>query len=222
MAVPKKFRVETLQTVAAACAVYRMFNRTVKKPEIGITAPTSKQMLLDHFNGVSLLDITEADQSHATEVINSIQHRNMVDKLAGRASSPFFLDVAERLEKESVSSSDFGIVVWAPKLVDDLTSRDDQHQQQRQILHDSAHIGTQGKSIAIEFHPLSYHFKKDYNTYVMLGHDGCGNAVSFWHKFPVDRVRSIKGKVKHHGNINAMGNIRVTNLNYVKMADKTS
>lgn len=216
MAQYKKFRTPTLDAVAAACAVYRLMGNTVKKSELNDTSKTSKIMLLDHFSGVSPLDITPADLDRAQEVIDYIRQRNMMDTLAGRSNSPFFLSVAGLLEKETASSSDFGILAWAPKLADDLSKNDDHAQSIRQALHDSRYIGTTGKGIEMEFQALDTKFIRDANRYVVLGQDAAGNAVSFWTNERVEGTVKIKARVKGHTTLGRHGNLPCTNLHYVK------
>lgn len=214
----KKFRVDTTEAVAAACAVYRHLGNTVKKAELNDTSKTSKELLLDHFSGNSEITITDEDRGRAVEVASYIQQRNMLDKLAGRSNSPFFLSVAVLLEKETVSSSDFGILAWAPKLVGDLTAADEETQNIRQTLHDSTHIGTLGKGIELEFHVLKTNYLKNYNSFVVLGHDGFGNSLSYWSaRCPESLVFKIKARVKKHETLSRYGNAKSTVINYVKL-----
>ena len=218
----KKFRTPTLDAVAAACAVYRLLGNTVKKSELNDTSKTSKAMLLDHFSGAEPLVITQSDLDRAQEVTDYIRQRNMMDTLAGRSNSPFFLSVAGLLEKDTVSSSDFGILAWAPKLTDDLSKTDDHNQEIRRVLHDSRYIGTTGKGIELEFHALSNRFIRSDNSYnntgkyVVLGHDAAGNAVEFWSSTPVEGTVNIRGRVKGHVTLGRHGNLPCTNLHYVK------
>ena len=218
----KKFRTPTLDAVAAACAVYRLLGNTVKKSELNDTSKTSKAMLLDHFSGAEPLVITQSDLDRAQEVTDYIRQRNMMDTLAGRSNSPFFLSVAGLLEKDTVSSSDFGILAWAPKLTDDLSKTDDRDQEIRRVLHDSRYIGTTGKGIELEFHALSNRFVRSENSYnntgkyVVLGHDTAGNAVEFWSSTPVEGTVNIRGRVKGHVTMGRHGNLPCTNLHYVK------
>lgn len=216
MAQYKKFRTPTLDAVAAACTVYRLMGNTVKKSELNDTSKTSKEMLLDHFSGAELLDVTPADLDRAQEVIDYVRQRNMMDTLAGRSNSPFFLSVAGLLEKDTVSSSDFGILAWAPKLTDDLSKTDDRDQEIRRVLHDSRYIGTTGKGIELEFHALSNRFVRDSEKYVVLGHDAAGNAVSFWTSASIEGTVKIRGRVKGHVTLGRHGNLPCTNLHYVK------
>lgn len=213
----KKFRIPTVDAVAAACAVYRHFGNIVKKSELNDTSKTSKEMLLDHFSGDSQITVTDEDCTRADEVIAYIRQRNMLDTLAGRSNSPFFLGVATLLEKDTTSSNDIGMLVWAPKLVDDLTQSDDRAQDIRQICHNSRYIGTTGKGIELEFHVLNTAYIQDYNRFVHMGHDGSGNAVTFWHPTRLTGVTRIKGRVKSHNPIARYGNIPGTGLNYVKV-----
>lgn len=211
----KKFRVPTLDAVAAACTVYRLLGNTVKKAELNDTSKTSKEMLLDHFSG-NPLDITQADHDRAQEVIDYVRQRNMMDTLAGRSNSPFFLSVASLLEKDTTSSSDFGILAWAPKLADDLTKNDDRSQEIRQSLHDSRYVGGQGKPIELEFCTLSCSYIRNANKYVSLGHDAEGNAISFWSSESIAGNVKIKARVKGHTQLTRYGNLPCTNLHYVK------
>jgi hypothetical protein len=216
MAQYKKFRTPTLDAVAAACTVYRLMGNTVKKAELNDTSKTSKDMLLDHFSGVCLLDITPADHARAQEVIDYVRQRNMMDTLAGRSNSPFFLSVAALLEKDTTSSSDFGILAWAPKLADDLSKTDDRTQEIRQALHDSRYIGVPGRGIELEFHTLSNKLIRESNRFVVLGHDATGNAVSFWTNSRVSGIVNIKARVKAHDQLTRYGNLPCTLLHYVK------
>jgi len=214
----KKFRVDTTEAIAAACAVYRHLGNTVKKAELNDTSKTSKELLLDHFSGKSEITITDEDRARAVEVASYIQQRNMLDKLAGRSNSPFFLSVAILLEKETVSSSDFGILAWAPKLASDLTATDDKDQSIRQTIHDSSYIGAVGKGIELEFHVLKVNYLKNYNSYVVLGHDSSGNALNYWsNTCPETPVYKIKARVKKHETMSRYAGAKCTQLNYVKV-----
>jgi len=212
----KKFRVPTLDAVTAACAVYRQLGNVVKKAELNDTSPTSKTLIMDHLSGTAPVEILPVDQAQALEVTEYIRQRMMVDTLAGRGNSPFFLGVATLLEKETTSSSDLGILAWAPKLMDDLIARDDRNQDIRSALHDSRYLGTVDSAISLEFHTLECYYVKAHDHFVALGHDGAGNAVSFWSRHQVTGVREIRGRVRRHDRNAKFGNIAVTYINYVK------
>jgi hypothetical protein len=207
--------VGTMDALSVAVAVFEKFGWTVQRYENGLRG--NKDEVLDHFVGTEKIKVTKAHIQRAEDIKNGLNQRLMMNVLAQKKTSNFLAEVVQILQEETVRSHKFGMLVWAPKLFQDLSNSDQLLEDVCTICRNSKYQGTIGKSIEIQFHVLSSFYNRNYDRYAYAGHDGNGNLFGFWHNTKLDQLSIIKGRIKNHQPSKQFANLPLTALNYVKV-----
>lgn len=203
------------EVIAVACALYRTNgNKVIKDNDKKL--PTSKQLLVDHFENIALVDVTDADREFATVCCSQIQHRVLMNALVDRNSNDFLDKVSDLVigPHEKFSVNKFGLAVWIPAVTAGMQAEEQQKLDLASLAFSSKYQGKLGEKITVNFTPIRVKYVPNYSCFRHFGHDGNGNLIGFLHK------KELKGKI--HGKVKAQevskynGNGRVTYLNYVK------
>ena len=219
MAKYQKVSVSIIDALAVAVHIYRKQGNKVTKFDYDTNLPGNKELIYDYFAAGTGNIHQDPDLIETALTIRSaIGQRITVNILTGVKNNDFLVTVNALLERDNITSKDFGLLAWAPKLSDDMSKADTLKEAMISAGTDSKHIGTIGKKIAITFNEITTRFLPMYNSYVHSGKDDEGNLVSFWNKNQIPNGSKITAKVKGHAKNPRIGDALVTNLNYVKVA----
>lgn len=163
--------------------------------------------------------VLEEDKHMATEIIADVQHRGMLADIKGATVSEFRQRITDCMNKEKVSRSDVGRLLWMPKVYLDYKKSDEYHHEFAVLAFGSKYIGNVKDKIEINFIPITVRFTINYGVWRHTGHDGNGNLVGFLNKEKIDVPTIIKGNVKSHDH-SKHTNGKTTYLNYVKVVKK--
>ena len=219
MAKYQKVSVSIIDALAVAVHIYRKQGNKVTKFDYDTNLPGNKELIYDYFAaGTGNIHQDPELIETALAIRSAIGQRITVNILTGVKNNDFLVTVNTLLERDKITSKDFGLLVWAPKLFDDMSKADTLKEAMISVGADSKHIGTVGKKISITFNEITTRFLPMYNSYVHSGKDSEGNLVNFWNKNQIPNGSEITAKVKGHAKNPRIGNALVTNLNYVKVA----
>lgn len=156
--------------------------------------------------------------SQVEELISYLQQVAIIQSLTKGRTQNFLDSINELLLKDAVTSTDFGLLAWAPKLFSDYHKADEVKERWSGYEFTSRFVGKVGDTISINFTMIDSKYIKDFNSYSVFGHDDHHNLVFFFTKDPekVCCTGIVKGRVKSHRNSKYHNNAKVTTLNYVK------
>lgn len=215
----QKFTVDTNAALVAAILAYRTNQSQVLRFDNATGTTDNKQLISNYFlNPVNIPNLEELKQL-ADSIKESIAHRTTMAVLLGEKNNDFLVSVGKTIEGEKVTSKDFGIIAWAPKLYFDNIRNDEAKEQLRGMGITSKHIGQIGKKISLTFHVTTCRYLQNYDTFMHQGHDGCNNLVMFFNKKKIAGGAPITARVKSHRKDEKLGNSFVTVLNYVKVVE---
>lgn len=207
-----KTRVDSIKALAAAIAVYRENGNRVEK--YSATATGNKEMAL------ALLDsgnISDSDIETAKEIRAYMGQKLTIAELTGGRVSDFFRDISNIINEEQVAYFSVGLIVWAPKVVDDAKKRDDIKEDINQFYFTSKYIGQVKDKVELNFTPIDVRYLTIFNCYRHVGHDNNGNLITFLNKNSINTPSRIKARVKGCDINRFYNNAKATNLNFVKV-----
>jgi len=215
----QKFTVNTTDALVAAIVAYRLNQEQVLRFDSAKGITDNKQLILNYFlNPVDVPDLEELKELAET-IRASIDHRIMMSTLIAEKNNEFLLTVGKTIRDEKVTTRDFGIISWAPKLYFDNIRNDEIKEELRGMGISSKHIGQVGKKISITFHMTSCKYLRNFDTFMHQGHDGMNNLVMFFNKNRITGGVPITARVKTHRKDQKLADSRVTVLNYVKVVE---
>ena len=156
--------------------------------------------------------------AQADNMISYLQQVAIIQSLTNGRTNNFLDSINQLLLEDKVSISDFGLLAWAPKLVNDYRKADEVKERWSGYEITSRFIGKVSDTISTKFTVIDTKYIRDFNSYSVFGHDDNHNLITFFAKTP-EKVCStgvVKGRVKSHRNSGYHNNAKVTGLNYVK------
>jgi hypothetical protein len=206
----------TIEVLALAIAAYKQAGNKIERLEghkVG-----NKELVLGYLKGelefVGCRDKTLPEQAEL--IRNEIANRVTINALTGAVTNSFLLKIHEAISNDTVCARDIGIVVWTPKLADDLAREDEHKVTISSIGVNSRYIGKPTEKITLDFTLIKHKYLQNYNMYIHTGHDQDGNLVSFFNKNKVESGK-ISARVKTYKQDRYLNNSCVTVLNYVKV-----
>ena len=123
------------------------------------------------------------------------------------------------LANQEVSVKDFGIVAWAPHLVEQYQQRDHVRELSARHERSSRYTGRIGETVTVDFSLIEKRYVQSTDCYAVYGYTEHDNLVFYWAKTldKVCEVGRIQGRVKAHREEEYRNNAKVTVLNYVKV-----
>ena len=220
MAKIHKIEIELIEALAIAIAAFRASNNTVRQYTADPTAAIDTKSMVYNcfvcnkkFPGCDAPDLKDA----AEEVRNSIRGFLTMSMLMTVKIPDFQKNICDLLEKDKISTTNFGLLIWAPKVHADVMKA---NKVREDTMLSGACSRFQGKikeKITINFVPISVRYLTMYNCWAHTGHDENGNLFSFLNKTEF-KAGKITARVKEHKQDARNCNYNVTALNFVKVA----
>lgn len=217
-----KQKFPTLQVVTAAVTAYEHNNQRVERnaqhsPE-KIIVP-NRQLMLNYLqgNGASFV-VDNLHVKQAEGIIQYLQQTGIMQTLTSR-NDRFLNQINQLLSGPTINSKDFGIIAWAPKLVNDYQKKDHVREVSARYEHSSRYVGQPNDKIQTDFVLIDSRYVQSMNCHAVYGHDSQGNLLFYWARDSKKIIQSgrIQGRVKAHKQDAYRGNACVTTLNYVKV-----
>lgn len=212
----------TLQVLAAAVAAYdhncqRVERNLVQTEEKNILP--NRQLILDYLQGKGApFMVNDFHVKQAEGIVQYLQQSGIMQTLINR-NDRFLNQINQLLLEPTVDSKDFGLVAWAPKLVDDYQKKDHVREVSARYEYASRHIGKIGDKIETEFILIDSRYVQSMDCHAVYGHNAEGNLIFYWandQKKIINNGR-MRGRVKAHNRDSYRGNALVTALHYVKI-----
>jgi hypothetical protein len=212
----KNTKFDTVQSLAIAIAAFRLLDNKIVRWD-GKT-PGNKELVVDYFTQNKPFEGSDDTSliAAAEEIMTALSQKVTMLALTGARPNDFLLKVNEVLEKKNITSRDFGLLVWAPKLFTDIVKQDNDRITIQTAAIGSKYIGRPTEKLELTFTLLTCRYLQNYNMFVHTGHDEHGNLVNFFNKSKIESGR-IKARVKTHKQDAYVNNACVTVLNYVKV-----
>ena len=218
MAKYQKITVDIIDALAVAIHIYREHGNKVTKFDEG--KPGNKEVIYDYFaRGSGLIHKDPELIELAKNLRQSIGHRITFNTLIGLKNNDFLVVVDSLVKKDIISSQDFGLLVWSPKLVDDFIKADSLKEHVSLLGVNSQHIGIKGNKVEITFNEIVTKFSEQFRSYRHSGIDEGGNLINFWNRNQIPNGSKIAARVKEHVLDNKFNNAKMTKLNYVKVVN---
>ena len=223
VAMSKKKTFITSQALIAAVAAYEHNKKHIYRDPVmidDVEVKPNRQLILNYLDGDhTVLTVTEDHALRASELIDYIQHASLMQTLRKGSADQFVGKIAELLTNLDITSSDFGLLAWAPKLADDYQKKDQAQLASARFEGASRYIGKVGDKIIMTFTLIESRYIKQMDCYAVYGHNENSDLIFYWAKEEKKIVEEgrIQAKVKAHNPDKYHGNARVTTLNYVKV-----
>jgi hypothetical protein len=207
---------DTVQTLALAIAAYRQSNNNIVRKD-GNT-PGNKELVVDFlinnkkFEGSDAPDLLDEAENLKTALSQQI----VMNTLANRPTNEFLLNVNNAIVGDTVSLRDIGLIVWAPKLLNDIKQAEHTRSDLLNLSFSSQHLGKIKDRVELTFTLVSQRYLKNYDLFIHTGHDEKGNLVNFFNKSKIESGR-ISARIKQLKKDNYINGADVTVLNYVKV-----
>lgn len=206
----------TIQTLALAIAAYRKSNNNILRKDGNI--PGNKELVIDHllnnvkFDGADATDLV----SEAENLKTALNQQIVMNTLTNRPTNEFLLNVNNAIIGDSVSMRDIGLIVWAPKLLNDIQKAENTRSDLLNLSFSSQHLGKIKDRVELTFTLVSQRYLQNYDLFIHTGHDEKGNLVNFFNKSKIESGR-ISARIKQLKKDNYINGADVTVLNYVKV-----
>jgi hypothetical protein len=213
----------TLEVLAVAVSAYQHNHARVERHAVDTDAQhilPNRQLISEYLDGnrANLPIVSDHDRKHAEGIVQYLQQTGVMQALVNR-SDRFLAQINELLLRPTVTSKDFGLLAWAPKLSDDYQKKDQVREISARFEYASRYIGKIGDKIQTNFTLIDSRYIQSMNCHAVYGNDDQGNLIFYWARDEKKIVTSglIHGRVKSHKQDSYRGNARVTTFNYVKV-----
>ena len=155
----------------------------------------------------------------ADDVKVIIEHAVTMEVLT-KGYVPNFLNTINELLKDSTMNINHaGIMVWAPKLAQDIQRSQGIKEVSASYEHTSKFIGKVGDKIEFDFTLIEKRYVRQVDTWSAYGYNEQGNLVQFLSKHEeLCATGRIRARIKSHDKNRYHNNANVTVLNFVKAA----
>jgi hypothetical protein len=216
----------TRETLAAAIYAFRANENTVVKDMYRRGAEDkfpNKAYLLKHFVDKNMcvelsdFEITEELLAEADEVKQKLEYIITMAALTRGRVNQFIEDCAKIVSNEKLTASNFGTLVWVPKIVFDNERQAAIKLTIASMEHGSKYIGKVNERVELYFNLIEKRYINSINCWAAYGSTNEGNLVRFLTKHEALCVTGqIKGRIKATEKDSYHGNAQVTSLNHVK------
>lgn len=211
----------TLDVISAAIAAYESNGRNIlRNPVRGdLTQDPNRQLITNYLegNGAPFV-VNDFHRKEADGIVQYLQQTVIMQSLKGTPDR-FLGQAVELISAQTVSTRDFGIVAWVPKLADDYQRKDRVREISARYEHHSRYVGHARDKIVTNFTLLEKRYIKSLDCWAVYGYDDAGNLLFYWARTldKVCEVGRISARIKDHRVDEYRNNARVTVLNYVKV-----
>ena len=215
-----KFSVKPVDALIAAILAFRTNNSSVVRFESTEQKQVdNKQLIFKYFESTPAFSDLELHEltTEAEQLKLFLEQRLTFNAITGSKTSDFLSSVVNAITKETISSRDFGIVAWAPKLYADTQQIDDVKIKLMNCGITSRYVGKISTKTTLTFTSITVKYLKEYNSFIHHGHDIDGNLIMFFNKTKIEGTTEISGRVKAHRIDERINRAQVTVLNYVKV-----
>jgi hypothetical protein len=213
----------TREALAIAIFAFRKNGKVVK--EATAEATSNKLMVWDYFVPLKTekpqprIEVTEELLEAADAVRTVIDHAVTMSILTKGFVVSFLGNIHEIVKEDTVKSKHLGMLVWAPKLAQDLQKAESLKELSAGYEHASKYIGKLGDRIEFDFTLIEKRFVRALDTWSAYGHNEQGHLVKFLSKHEeLCATGRIRARIRKHEVDSYHNNARVTTLNFVKAA----
>lgn len=211
----------TLEVLAVANAAYRQSGNKIIRSTIGEDGRQlvpNRILIENHFNDNSRVTVSELDSRSAEKMQTYLEQTVIIQSLKGTPDR-FLAQMTELVAKLDISTRDFGLVAWAPKLADDYQRKDRIREVSARYETHSRYVGHVRDRITTDFTLIEKRYIKSMDCWAVYGADDGDNLLFYWARTldKICEVGKITGRIKDHKEDEYRSNARVTVLNYVKV-----
>jgi hypothetical protein len=210
--------IKVIDVIAAAVAAYRANGNAIVNRSGDLAFPVTNVTLVKQYitePTKSQLAVTDEDIASAEEIKSHILQKVLVSRLSGKAISDFVERIGLIVEDETTSRSNIGILVWTPKVYNDLITADAQQHELTVNGFTSKYLGSKGDHVVLEFTTVIKRWNKTYQCYRYTGHDSNGNLVGFLSGTDFPATVKLKARIKATEDSKFSGG-KTTYINYAK------
>jgi len=211
----------TLDVVSTAIAAYESNGRNIlRNPIRGDLAQDPNRQLITNYlegNGAPFV-VNDFHRKEAEGIVQYLQQTVIMQSLKGTPDR-FLGQAVDLISAQTVSTRDFGIVAWVPKLADDYQRKDRVREISARYEHHSRYVGHTRDKITTDFTLLEKRYVKTLDSWAVYGYDAAGNLLFYWARSldKICEVGKISARIKDHREDEYKNNARITVLNYVKV-----
>lgn len=213
----------TREALAVAIFAFRKNGKVVK--EATAEATSNKLMVWDYFVPLKTekpqprIEVTEELLEAADAVRTVIDHAVTMSMLTKGFVVSFLGNIHEILKEDTVKSKHLGMLVWAPKLAQDLQKAESLKELSAGYEHASKYIGKLGDRIEFDFTLIEKRYVRALETWSAYGHNEQGHLVKFLSKHEeLCATGRIRARIRKHEVDSYHNGAKVTTLNFVKAA----
>ena len=213
----------TREALAIAIFAFRKNGKVVK--EATAEATSNKLMVWDYFVPLKTekpqprIEVTEELLEAADAVRTVIDHAVTMSMLTKGFVVSFLGNIHEIVKEDTVKSKHLGMLVWAPKLAQDLKKAESLKELSAGYEHASKYIGKEGDKIEFDFTLIEKRYIRPLETWSAYGHNEQGHLVKFLTKHEeLCATGRIRARIRKHEVDSYHNNAKVTTLNFVKAA----
>lgn len=209
----------TLQVLAAAVAAYKYTNNRIVRAKLSDGPPPNRELIANYMLGKGApFVVNDHYIKQAEGIVTYLEQTVIVQSLKGTPDR-FLAQVGAILAATEMSDREFGIIAWAPHLVDQYQKKDHVRELSARYEMSSRYVGRIGEKIVTDFTLIERRYIKSMDCYVVYGYDAGDNLIQYWARSldKVCEVGKISGRIKAHNEDEYRGKARVTVMNYVKV-----
>jgi hypothetical protein len=213
----------TREALAVAIFAFRKNGKVVK--EATQEATSNKLIVWDYFVPLKTdlprerIEVTEELLEAADAVRTVIDHAVTMSMLTKGFVVSFLGNIHEIVKEDTVKSKHLGMLVWAPKLAQDLQKAESLKELSAGYEHSSKYIGKLGDKIEFNFTLIEKRFVRALDTWSAYGHNEQGHLVKFLTKHEeLCATGCIRARIRKHETDSYHNGAKVTTLNFVKAA----
>ena len=213
----------TREALAVAIFAFRKNGKVVK--EATAEATSNKLMVWDYFVPLKTekpqprIEVTEELLEAADAVRTVIDHAVTMSMLTKGFVVSFLGNIHEIVKEDTVKSKHLGMLVWAPKLAQDLQKAESLKELSAGYEHASKYIGKLGDRIEFDFTLIEKRYVRALETWSAYGHNEQGYLVKFLTKHEeLCATGRIRARIRKHEVDSYHNGAKVTTLNFVKAA----
>jgi hypothetical protein len=155
----------------------------------------------------------------ADDVKVIIDHAVTMEVLTKGYVPSFLNSIHELLKEDAMNINHAGIMVWAPKLAQDIQRSQGIKEVSAAYEHTSKFVGKVGDKIEFDFTLIEKRYVRQVDTWSAYGYNEQGNLVQFLSKHEeLCATGRIRARIKSHDKNRYHNNANVTVVNFVKAA----
>lgn len=214
--------VPILEVLATAVAAYEHNNSSIIRNPItinGIGHIGNRQLITDSVQGMGApFVVNDIHRKQAEGIITYLEQTVIMQSLRGTPDQ-FLAQVTEIINRKEATIKEFGIIAWAPHLVDQYQKKEHVRELGARYERTSRYTGRIGETITVGFTLIEKRYIQSQNCYAVYGVTDQDNLIFYWAKNldKVCEVGQIQGRVKSHREESYRNDAKVTVLNYVKV-----